>query len=65
MMTSTMSGEIPECCKDCLITCIPTGPIDDEVDEDRTELGEPDSELKLFRIRGMSVSKLSTTVKKG
>lgn len=47
MMASTMSGEIPECCKDCPIICIPTGPIVDEVDGDCSELDEPDSELKL------------------
>ena len=47
MMTSTMSDEIPECCKDCPIICIPTGPIVDEVEGDCSELDEPDSELKL------------------
>ena len=47
MMTSTMSDEIPECCKDCLIICIPTQPIVDEVDGDGPELDEPDSKLKL------------------
>ena len=46
MMTSTMSGEISEFCKDCLIICIPAAPVVDEVDGDCPELDEPDSELK-------------------
>ena len=46
MMTSTMSGETSEFCKDCLIICIPAAPVVDEVDGDCPELDEPDSELK-------------------
>ena len=46
MITSTMSGEISEFCKDRLIICIPATPVVDEVDGDCPELDELDSELK-------------------
>ena len=45
-MMSTMSGEISDFCKDCLIICIPVVPVGDEVVEDRPELGELNSEQK-------------------
>ena len=45
MMTSTMSGEIFESCKACLIICIPAAPDVDEVDGDCPKLDELDSEL--------------------
>ena len=45
MMTSTMSGEISDLCKDRLIICIPVTPAGGEEDGGRPELGESDSEL--------------------
>ena len=46
MMTSTMSCEISEFCKDHLIICILGTSVIDEVDVDCLELDKPDSELK-------------------
>ena len=46
MMTSTMSGEISDFCKDCLIIYIPVTPAGGEEDGGRPELGESDSELR-------------------
>jgi len=45
-MISTLSGEISEFCKDCLIICIPATPVVGEVDGDCPQWNEPDSELK-------------------
>ena len=44
-MTSTIAGEISEFCKDCLIIYISVTPVGGQVDGDRPELGESDSEL--------------------
>ena len=46
-MISTMSGEISDFCKDCLIICIPVTPDGDVEDEGPLELDESDSEQKL------------------
>ena len=46
MMTSTMSGEISDFCKDCLIICIPVTPVGGEEDGGRPDLGQSDSELR-------------------
>ena len=51
MIISTMSGENSDFCKECLIICIPVTPVDgDVVDDDRPELGEPDSEQKPLEL---------------